>query len=101
MTGAQIAVIMVAVISGVASVASSIISSRSTTNAVTHQLDTGQKLTAERLEFYKAATDEKIDTYQKQTNEKIDRLTSVVDNQATYGTRLTLLEEWKRRCEDK
>lgn len=52
-----------------------------------------------KLELNQAVQDEKIASYQRVTNEKIDELRKQNESQAEWGTRIALLEDWKRRME--
>lgn len=52
-----------------------------------------------QLELNSAVQDEKIASYQRVTNEKIDELRKQTGEQAEWGTRIALLEDWKNRME--
>lgn len=52
-----------------------------------------------KLELNQAVQDEKVASYQRVTNEKIDELRKQNEAQAEWGTRIVLLEDWKRRVE--
>lgn len=80
--------VIVGLISGVCGLISAVIVARSTTDKLLHQLELNQ-----------AVQDEKIASYQRVTNEKIDELRKQNESQSEWGTRIALLEDWKRRVE--
>lgn len=80
--------IIVALITGTFGLIGSIIVARTSSDKVLHQLELNQ-----------AVQDEKVASYQRVTNEKIDELRKQNEAQAEWGTRIALLEDWKRRVE--
>lgn len=84
-----LATIIVAIISGGAGVASSLIVARNTTTKLIFQIEKGQ-----------AVQEEKVSNYQRITNEKIDDLRQQMNAQAEWGTRIALLEADIRRLKE-
>lgn len=89
MDTAIIASIIVALISAVASVAGSVISAKGTRTDIMR-----------KLELQQAIQQERADASQKSVNEKLDALDKRIEAQATYGTRIALLESKVERLEE-
>ena len=83
-----VAAIIVAIITGTFGLIGSIMVARTSSDKVLHQLELNQ-----------AVQDEKIASYQRITNEKIDELRKQNEAYSEWGTRIALLEDWKKRME--
>lgn len=84
-------IVVVAVVSALGGLGSSLIVARSTTEKLLNQLALGQ-----------AVQNERIDNFQRVTNDNINQLRTQASAQAEYGTRLALCEaEIKRLKEEK